>query len=48
MKMSQQYPSPDINFRGRAREALGFYHKVLGGWLTDKFSINWMVRLDKA
>jgi PhnB protein len=29
--MSQQYLSPCINFQGRAREAMEFYHKVLGG-----------------
>ncbi len=29
--MSQQYLSPYINFQGRAREAMEFYHKVLGG-----------------
>lgn len=31
--MSQQYLSPYINFQGRAREAMEFYHKVLGGKL---------------
>jgi PhnB protein len=117
--MSKQYLSFYINFQGRAREALEFYHKVLGGnldlqrmqleadgarilasdgspdypakvgenmalaasgtdkdhiikifhdlaeggrikmapaeqpwgtegWLTDKFGINWLVRVDKA
>ncbi len=29
--MSQQYLSPYINFQGRARDAMEFYHKVLGG-----------------
>ncbi len=29
--MSQQYLSPYINFQGRAREAMEFYHNVLGG-----------------
>lgn len=29
--MSKQYLSPYINFAGRAREAMGFYQKVLGG-----------------
>ena len=29
--MSRQYLSPYINFQGRAREAMEFYHKVLGG-----------------
>ncbi len=29
--MSHQYLSPYINFQGRAREAMEFYHKVLGG-----------------
>jgi PhnB protein len=29
--MSQQYLGPYINFQGRAREAMEFYHKVLGG-----------------
>jgi PhnB protein len=31
--MSQQYLGPYINFQGRAREAMEFYHKVLGGKL---------------
>jgi PhnB protein len=31
--MSQQYLSPYINFAGRAREAMEFYHHVLGGKL---------------
>lgn len=113
--MSQQHLSPYVNFGGRAREALEFYHKVLGGkvdlqamrlevdgtrilaadghpdypakagenmalavtgsdkdrliqifnalveggtlkmqltesegWLTDKFGINWLVKIEKA
>ncbi len=31
--MSQQYLGPYINFQGRAREAMEFYHTVLGGKL---------------
>ena len=31
--MSRQYLGPYINFGGRAREAMEFYHKVLGGHL---------------
>ena len=31
--MSQQYASPYINFQGRAREAMEFYQKALGGKL---------------
>lgn len=31
--MSQRYIAPYINFQGRAREAMEFYHKVLGGKL---------------
>ena len=31
--MSHQYLGPYINFQGRAREAMEFYHKVLGGKL---------------
>jgi PhnB protein len=31
--MSRQYLSPYINFQGRAREAMEFYHTVLGGTL---------------
>ena len=31
--MSRQYLGPYINFQGRAREAMEFYHKVLGGKL---------------
>src|SRR5713226_8517134 len=31
--MSQQYLGPYINFQGRAREAMEFYHRVLGGRL---------------
>jgi len=36
--MSQQYLSPYINFQGRAREAMDFYHKVLGGKLDPQAS----------
>jgi PhnB protein len=32
--MSRQYLSPYINFQGRAREAMEFYQKVLGGQLV--------------
>ena len=31
--MSKQYLSPYVNFQGRAREAMEFYQKVLGGTL---------------
>ncbi|HUD11532.1 MAG TPA: VOC family protein [Candidatus Saccharimonadia bacterium] len=31
--MSQLYANPYINFNGRAREAMEFYHKALGGKL---------------
>lgn len=31
--MSKIRLSPYVNFQGRAREALEFYHKVLGGRL---------------
>ena len=31
--MSKQYLGPYINFQGRAREAMEFYHQVLGGKL---------------
>ena len=31
--MSRQYLGPYINFQGRAREAMEFYHGVLGGKL---------------
>jgi PhnB protein len=31
MKMSQYYLSPYINFQGRAREGMEFYHRVFGG-----------------
>ncbi len=31
--MSRQYLAPYINFQGRAREAMEFYHRVLGGKL---------------
>src|SRR5713101_5798832 len=31
--MSQQYLGPYINFGGRAREAMEFYHRLLGGTL---------------
>src|SRR6266702_6504968 len=31
IKMSRQYLGPYINFGGRAREAMEFYRKVLGG-----------------
>jgi uncharacterized glyoxalase superfamily protein PhnB len=42
---------PYLNFDGRAREAMTFYHQCLGGnqfWgarfgmLVDKFGIHWM------
>ncbi len=29
--MSKQYLGPSINFQGRAREAMQFYQKILGG-----------------
>ncbi len=29
--MSRQFVGPYVNFQGRAREAMEFYHKVLGG-----------------
>ncbi len=32
--MSKQYVGPYVNFQGRAREAMAFYQKVLGGDLT--------------
>lgn len=31
--MSKQYVGPYVNFQGRAREAMEFYQKVLGGKL---------------
>lgn len=31
--MSKVYAGPYINFQGRAREAMEFYHRVLGGKL---------------
>jgi len=31
--MSRQYIGPYINFQGRAREAMEFYHVILGGKL---------------
>ncbi|HEV2035695.1 MAG TPA: VOC family protein, partial [Candidatus Dormibacteraeota bacterium] len=31
--MSKQFLSPYINFQGRAREAMEFYHQALGGKL---------------
>ncbi len=34
--MSRQFLGPYINFGGRAREAMEFYHKVLGGSLDVK------------
>lgn len=32
--MSGRYTAPYINFHGRAREALAFYHEILGGKLA--------------
>jgi PhnB protein len=32
--MSRVYTNPYINFQGRAREAMEFYHQVLGGKLN--------------
>jgi PhnB protein len=32
--MSDRYTAPYINFQGRAREAMEFYHAILGGKLT--------------
>jgi PhnB protein len=32
--MATAYTAPYINFQGRAREALEFYHLILGGKLT--------------
>ncbi len=37
--MSQQYLSPYINFQGRCREAMEFYHQALGGNL-DLHTVN--------
>ncbi len=37
--MSQQHLGPYINFGGRAREAMEFYHQVLGGKL-DLHALN--------
>ena len=34
--MSKIHVSPYINFQGRAREAMAFYHKVLGGNLDPQ------------
>lgn len=31
--MNHRYLSPCINFQGKAREAMEFYHKVFGGKL---------------
>jgi PhnB protein len=32
--MGKQYTAPYINFQGRAREAMEFYHRILGGQLS--------------
>jgi uncharacterized glyoxalase superfamily protein PhnB len=32
--MTDRYTAPYINFQGRAREALEFYHEILGGKLS--------------
>ena len=32
--MTKGYTAPDINFQGRAREAMEFYHRILGGKLA--------------
>ena len=32
--MTDRYTAPYVNFQGRAREALEFYHDILGGKLT--------------
>jgi len=37
--MSKIQLSPYVNFQGRAREAMGFYHTVLGGKL-DLLTVN--------
>ncbi len=37
--MSTIHLSPYVNFQGRAREALEFYHQVLGGTL-DLYTVN--------
>lgn len=37
--MSRQYFGPYVNFQGRAREAMEFYHAVLGGTL-DLHTVN--------
>ena len=37
--MSKIHLSPFVNFQGRAREAMEFYHKVLGGKL-EMYTLN--------
>jgi PhnB protein len=32
--MTKPYTAPYINFQGRAREAMAFYHQILGGKLS--------------
>ncbi len=32
--MGTQYTAPYVNFQGRAREAMEFYHQILGGQLS--------------
>lgn len=34
IEMGQRYTAPYINFQGRAREAMEFYHQILGGQLS--------------
>jgi PhnB protein len=34
IEMGKQYTAPYINFQGRAREAMEFYHRILGGQLS--------------
>jgi len=34
IEMTNPYTAPYINFQGRAREALEFYHRILGGQLS--------------
>jgi PhnB protein len=34
VEMNDRYTAPYINFQGRAREALEFYHAILGGKLS--------------
>jgi uncharacterized glyoxalase superfamily protein PhnB len=49
MDMTKGYTAPYINFQGRAREAMEFYHGILGGKLVlDAFDASGKMKVARA